>query len=118
MFRSIAYNLHDALILTTTLEQADRFVLELALYPIYYPTEQTVQLIFSGIVNVSDVAAFHHAVSALARKKHRWCYRIEEFQYTAGFSAKDKLLSLSLTVDHLPPLIIQCTKYRFVPAHA
>ena len=110
---SIAYNLHDSVIATITLEKADRLVINIELYPIYYPEEPSIQLTFSGISNQKEVAAFYGKVMTLVSKEGRLGYRIDEFKYTEDSSFKDNQLSLCLAVDHLQPLIIQCKKYRF-----
>lgn len=111
---SIAYNLHDSVLASTTLEKEDRLVLDIELYPIYYPEEPRIQLILSGICNQKEVAAFYSEVMALASKEGRLGYRIDEFKYTEDSSFKENQESLYLAVDHLPPLVIQCKKYRFV----
>ena len=109
----IAYNLHDSVIAAITLEKEDRLLIDIELYPIYYPEESSIQLIFSGISNQKEVAAFHSEVMALVSREGRLGYRVDEFKYLEGSSFEDKQLSLYLAVDHLQPLIIQCKKYRF-----
>jgi hypothetical protein len=110
---SIAYHLHDSVLASARLENEDRLVLNIELYPIYYPEEPCIQLILSGISNQKEAAAFQREVDTHARKRARLGYRIDEFNYTPDSSGKDNQVSLYLAVDHLPPLRIQCKKYHF-----
>jgi hypothetical protein len=110
----IPYHLHDSAVVTTRLEKADRWVLELELYPLSYPQPTTIQLIFSGIRNTRAVAAFQREVTALMGKSTRLGYRVDAFTYATDSVGQDQPLSLYLALDHLPPLTIECAKFHFV----
>jgi hypothetical protein len=112
MATSLAYTLHDSVV-TTTLEKEDRLVLEIELYPLYYPTESTVHLILSGISNAQELAAFQLEVTARARQNGQLGYRIDEFKYAGDSLLRQNQIGLYLAVDHLPPLVTWCKKYRF-----
>ena len=110
----IPYHLHDSAVVTTRLEKADRWVLELELHLLSYPQPATVQLILSGIRNTREVAAFQRQVTALLGESARLGYRVDEFTYATDSVGQDQHLSLYLAIDHLAPLTIECTKFHFV----
>ena len=108
------YNLHDSVVLTTAFEEVGRLTLQIQLYEIYYPEESIVKLTISGIVNVSEVKAFHEEIIKNSSQKGWLGCRIDEIKRIDEPLPKADWSELWVSINHLKPLSIRCRKYRFL----
>jgi len=110
----LEFNLHDSVIVNAKYKEIGRLELEIQLYEIYYPGDQYINLIISGIFNKEKVQSFFTELISDSWEPNWIGHRIDVFHYDTKKVSTTNNRYLYLGVDHCKPLKIHCRKINFI----
>ncbi len=111
---NLSYTFHDAIVLSYEQETINRFSLIVQLNKVYYPSEETVKLTFSGVFNEISM---HRFISKLQEctedsSNNILGLRVDSIQYDSKKISKTDDLYFFINIDWIDPVKIHCKKFH------
>ncbi len=110
----IEFDLHDSNILNARFIEPGRLELDILLYEIFYPGKLHIQLILSGIQNITKVKRFYEELVSEPVEDGGLWFRIDGFSYDTKVQSTKNDLYFYFEVASVQPIRIHCKKINFL----